>query len=197
MGWSCSWVGVQGSTRAEVLGALGFVETDEMAEPGSGEAKWSASEVDDGWLIVFSENFDWGGPDRVRDLSALGPSVGLQFEDKVAMTSIACAAKDGVEIWRVSHVNGPGEPLVVTGDPPPTFEEIRREFAQKQAEDDDVDYFHEVPIETVKSVCGYRADDWEPPFTVVRQVGAAAESEPARGGGRRPGFLSRLLGGGR
>ena len=117
------------------------------------------------------------------------------------MTSIACAAKDGVELWRVSHVNSDeeGEALEVTGDPPPAFVGIRDRLLQKQAEadGDSVDYLHDIPIEVAKSVCGYRADDWEPPFAALRRIGETAESKPAAAtaGGGLFGLLRGLLGG--
>jgi hypothetical protein len=204
MGWMCSWVGVQGVQgvqRTEVLETLGLVETGQVVEPGSGASTWCVGEVEGGWLIVFSEDFDWGNPERVRNLSAFGLTVGLQFEDKVEMTSIACAAQDGVELWRVSHVNSDDEhkALIVTGDPPPAFKDIREALINEQAEadDDSVDYLHDIPIEVAKSACGYRADEWLPPFMAVRPIGAPAEPARAAQGHGFLDFLKGLFVGGR
>jgi hypothetical protein len=134
-----------------------------------------------------------GGAERVRELSALGLSVGLQFEDKVDMTSIACAARDGVELWRVSH-NEKDEPLTVTGEPPAEFKSIRARLTQAQADDDEVDFLHDIPIEVAESVCGYRAEDWDPPFAAVSRIGAP--DEPERKGGLLR-FVKGLFGSGR
>jgi hypothetical protein len=194
MGWSCSWAAVQGADKAQVLGRLGFVETTTEVEPGSRGAKWSLSPFAGDWLIIFSEDFDWGGPDRVLELSRFGPAVGLQFEDKVEMASIACAAKDGAEVWRVSHRNSDDdeEQLVVTGNPPAALSDIRKPLElEQQDEDGGTDYLHDIPIEVAKSVFGYRADDWEPPFVALQKVGAATEERPSGG------FFKRLFGGGR
>lgn len=196
MGWMASWAGVRGASREAVLAALGFEETGELVEPGSRGRNFSIGEVGDGWVIVFSEDFEWGTPERVVELSRLGPALGLQFEDKVEMTAIACGAENGVETWRVSHVNDEGREISVSGDPPPGFAQIRDECLRLQAEDpsDDVDYLHELPLDLCKSVCGYRADDWLPPFMAVKRIGAPAKAERRAEHARGGGFFSRLFG---
>lgn len=200
MGWMASWVGVQGVSRETVMEALSFEETGDMVEPGSRACDFSVGEVDDGWVIVFSEDFDWGTPARVVELSRLGPAVGLQFEDKVEMTSIACGAENGVELWRVSHVNEPGREIEVSGNPPAAFTEIRDRVLEDQEADKTggVDYIHELPLEVAKSVCGYMADDWIPPFLGVKPIGApekrGMKAAPARAPSQGGGFFSRLFG---
>lgn len=189
MGWMCSWVGVQTTDREALLNALGMVEAGDDVEPGSRSSDWSIGELPGGWLIVFSEGFEWGSPERARELSAFGRAVSLQFEDKVDMTSVACEARDGVELWRVSH-SAEEEDLEITGEPPPGFESIRDRLSQDQEEEDgeSVDYLHDIPIEVAKSVCGYRADDWIPPFAALRQVRPSPAAGPAA-----PGGLGRFL----
>jgi hypothetical protein len=120
MGWMCSWVAVK-ADKAAVLDALEFVETGEESEPGSRAAPFCVAERPGGWTVVFSEDFEWGDPGRVTELSRLGLAVGCQFEDKVEMTSVACAAEAGVELWSVFHNADPIDRLDVTGAPPPEF----------------------------------------------------------------------------
>ncbi len=183
MGWMCSWVGVQGATRSAVLARLGFEETGPAVIPGVRDAAFSAGDVGD-WIIVFSETFDWGSPEQALSLSDLGLTVSLQFEDKVEMTSVACGARDGVELWRVSHVNDVGRELVAAGEMPPEFDDIRDRLMREQAGDDgSCDYLHDIPIEVAKSVTGYRTDDWEPPFAALKRIGEAAEPAREPGGG--------------
>lgn len=152
----------------------------EQVEPGSRSAAMSCSERPGGWLILFSEDFDWADRSRVLELSRFGLAVGCQFEDKVDMTSIACAAQSGVELWRVSHVNNPVYRLDVTGDPPAEFATIRDGLVRAQdedgGEDSGADFIHDVPLELAKSVCGYRADEDESVFVGLRRASGSTDT---------------------
>jgi hypothetical protein len=201
-----SWVAVQGASKDALIEALGLEETGEEADPGSREAEFYIGERPNGWVVVFSEDVEWGDQARVIDLSRFGPAVGLQFEDKVEMTATACGATDGVVLWRVHHVNDPLYRLDVTGDPPPELEAIRaRQFREQEedgGEDSDADFIHDIPIEVAKAACGYRADEADEPFLALTRPGrslaarrpaaktAGPPSAPAGGG-----FLSRLFSG--
>ena len=147
----------------------------------------------DGWVVLFSEAFDWADAERVLALSRFGLTVGCQFEDKVDMTSIACACRDGVELWRVSHANDPNHRLDVTGDPPAQFAEIRDRLLRDQEEDggeeSDVDYLHDVPLDLARSVCGYRADEDRSVFVGLRPAGTSPQPSPKPA----PGMVGKLL----
>lgn len=204
MGWMASWVAVQGASKDALIEALGLEETGEDADPGSRDAEFYISERPNGWVVVFSEDVEWGDQTRVVDLSRLGPAVGLQFEDKVEMTATACAARDGVVLWRVHHVNDPLYRLDVSGEPPAELEAIRARLFREQQEDggeeSDADFIHDIPIEVAKAACGYRADEAEEPFLALARPGRAAAAREvvrkraspptSRSGG---GLLSRLF----
>jgi hypothetical protein len=189
----CSWVAVQGAAKAEVLDALGLVETAEEVLPGSRSVPLSCAERPGGWLILFSEDFDWADRGRVLELSRFGLTVGCQFEDKVEMTSVACAARNGEELWRVFHANDPKHRLDVSGEPPREFTEIRdrlfREQEEDGGEDSGVDFIHDIPLEVAKVACGFRADEDESVFAGLKR----AAGSPGAEGAERPGFLARLL----
>lgn len=187
MAWMCSWIGVRGADKVEVLDALNLVVQGFEVEPGTRAAPFSCCERTDGWLIVFSEDFDWARPERVRELSRLGLAVGCQFEDEVEMTSIACVAEAGAEIWRVCHVNE--EDLEVAGDPPAEFAVIRDRLLQEQAEHADADYLHDLPLELAKSVCGFRADEDEGVFFALSGAGLQGGQRSDRSAG----LLDKLL----
>ena len=193
MGWMCSWVAVQGAAKSELLDALRLVETGEPVEPGSRSSGMSCAERPGGWLILFSEDFDWADRDRVLELSRFGLTVGCQFEDKVEMTSVACAARNGEELWRVFHINDPIYRLDVSGDPPGEFASIRDKLFREQEEDggeeSDADFIHDIPLEVAKAVCGYRADEDESPFIGLMRIDGSADA----GGRRKVGLLGILL----
>jgi hypothetical protein len=178
-----SWVAVQGAPKDVLIEALGLEETGEEADPGSREAEFYIGERANGWVVVFSEDIEWGDQARVIDLSRFGPAVGLQFEDKVEMTATACAATDGVVLWRVHHMNDPIYRLDVSGDPPPELEEIRARLFREQEEDggeeSDADFIHDIPIEVAKAACGYRADEADEPFLALARPGRSAASKRA------------------
>ena len=173
MGWSCSWVAVKGAAADEVLAALDLVETGQEALPGSRSAPMCYRVRPDGWLVLFSEDFDWGERARVLELSRFGMTVGCQFEDKVEMTSVATCAEAGVELWRVFHVNDPLYRLDVSGEPPAAYAAIRdahiREQDEDGGEDSNADFIHDSPLELAKAagiLCG-RAGTSDPVDALV------------------------------
>lgn len=194
MGLSASWVAIQKCSLSELLDHLDLVETGEEMFPESAAFSWA--EFPNQWAIVFSEDFDWGSPARVRELSRFGLALGCQFEDKVEMTSLLCAARDDQELWRVFHNNVKSiYRLDVTGEPPSALWEIRDRIFEEQDRDGGekagVDYVHEIPFELAKTVCGYRHDEDE---TLFRELCSASISV-SETGARKVGFLGRLISG--
>lgn len=194
MGWSSSWVAIQGGAKTEILEHLGLVETGQDIQPGTGSAPFSLAELPQDWVVVFSEDFDWASTNRVLELSRFGLTVGCQFEDKVAMTSSICAARGGVELWRVFHDHeGSIYRLDVTGEPPVELAAIRGRLFEEQekagGEDAGVDYVHEIPFELAQAVCGYRHDEDEAIFMGLMRAGGAELAAVAP----KSSFLERLL----
>jgi hypothetical protein len=193
MGWSSSWVAVRGANKGELLASLGFEESGQEVAPGTRAAPFCCAQLERGWLVVFNEDFDWASAARVRQLSQFGLAVGCQFEDRVMMTSAACAARDGVELWRVFHDNEASiYRLDVTGEPPAELAAIRDRLFKEQGaaggDSSSTDYVHDVPIELAKAVCGYRHDDDDAAFVGLRRTGASAVNPS-----RRLTFLQKVL----
>lgn len=200
MGLMCSWIGIQGAKKDAVLEALGLAATDRPVDPGCRQAPFSCAELPNGWLIIFSEDFDWADRERLLELSQFGLAVACQFEDKVEMESVASAARDGVELWRVYHKNDPYGLLDVTGEPPEEFAGIRAHFLEKQeadgGEESSTDYLHDIPLEVAKAACGYRVDDSEDEFVALDRIGGHIQEKATAGSAASPkrGFLARLFG---
>jgi len=98
------------------------------------------------------------------------------------MTAILRAAEDGRELWSVSHINDPDHALDVTGEPPAEFEEIRRKYEKQQAEDDDVDWLQEIPLELARRLSGYRVDEDPIDFIALARPSAGGEKEAVSSG---------------
>jgi hypothetical protein len=196
MGLSCSWIAIKGASQADLLDAIGMETSDQKVIPGEQSTKFSFHSFPNGWSVLFSEDFDWGDHERVRDLSRFGSAIGCQFEDHVEMTSTAVGAKDGVELWRVHHFNTPKYRLDISAAPPSELEAIKAKFFRLQDEDggekSSVDYICEIPISLAKAITGYHPleDDSDEMtyFTALKLLGAA-EPEPYK----RPGLFSLLF----
>jgi len=176
----CSWIAVRTDDKAALLNYLGTVETGELVTPGCGQSEMSVHQTENGWTILFCEDFAWADSTQILKLSRFGTAVGVQFEDKVAMEATAHAAEQGKRLWRVSH-NGEGDaPLKVTGTPPREFAAIRRNFERKQAEDNGVDWLSEIPLELVRTISGYRADEDAIEFVALDSIAVSKAKKPRR-----------------
>jgi hypothetical protein len=178
-----SWIGVKGLDKEQVLGRLGFVETDDQ-----NKARLSYAEQPSGWIIIYSNDEGWASPHRVATLSQSGSAVGCQMSE-VVMCSAACGCQGGVRQWSVTHDPEKGEPLKIDGEPPAEFVAIRDRLFREQEQDDSVDYIFDVPIALTAALCGFRPDEPGPepePFFVL--------IAPAKGGGstQRPGAFNWL-----
>ena len=198
MGWMASWVAVQGAARIEVFEHLGLAELGGEVLPGTRAAPFCCREFPDGWLVIFSEDFDWASSKRLLDLSRLGFALACQFEDKVEMTSALTAARDGVELWRVFHDNTQSIfRLDVSGEPPAALAAIRdKSFEEQRAdggEESSTDFVHDVPLELGRAVCGFHAEEVDAPFTALRKASASGMG----GEGKPRGLLGKLLSFGR
>jgi hypothetical protein len=133
----------------------------------------SVHQAENGWTILFSEDFGWADSGQILKLSRFGMAVGVQFEDKVAMEATTYVAEKGKRLWRVSHNAEDDEPLEVRGTPPEEFAAIRRKFEQKQAKDDSVDWLSEIPLELARMISGYRVDEDAIDFVALESVAVA------------------------
>lgn len=188
MGLMCSWVAIQTQARADVLDHLGMIETDMLVEPASRRGQMSVHQHDNGWLYVFTNDFDWADQARVLDLSRFGMTLGVQVEDKVDMACIVCAADGGRELWSVGHVNKPGQELTISGNPPEALGPIRSKYEALHTAENSADYLCEIPLQLARVVSGYRVDEDPIDFNALVSPRAAPAAVAGRGG-----LLSRIV----
>jgi len=151
---------VKGKLPQAVRDELSFRMTDEREEIP--ESELTAVEMPNGWYLIVSNHTEQVVSDAaMRSLSSTGCELVTCFVEEHVMVSRATGWKDGQLRWSVTH-DTQKDPmhLDVQGEPPPQFAAIRdRNFAEQAAADRDVDWLFDIPVETARSVTGYRHDE--------------------------------------
>lgn len=185
MGFSNSWIAVEGERKQSVLEALELTETGQEAEFA---ARFAGAQLANGWYVILSSHFEFA-PERLAAASADGVAIGGQVEEHVMFSALR-GFENGVEAWWVTHDPEKGiYDLGFGGTPPKQLAEIRDRLVSTQqaegGEDADVDFIFEVPVKLGVALCGYRVDGGEgvedPEFFVLTPP-------------RRPGLFERLFG---
>lgn len=179
MGVACSWIAVRTGDKAGLLRHLGLVETGELVQPGCEQSDMSIHQMENGWTIVFAEDFGWASPEQTVDLSRFGTALGIQYEDRVDMEAAIYAAEGGKSLWSVTHANEPDRLLDITGTPPRAFHAIRRVCEAKQAEDDGVDWLAEIPLELARTLSGYSVTEDAIEFVALDTAPPPIAPDPA------------------
>jgi hypothetical protein len=185
MGLLNSWIAVQGVGKDVLREKFGLEEMGEEGFAIEVASPLSYAELPGGWLIVCGD-YEWAGVERVKALSRSGAALGVILNDKVDdLETKAFAAKDGELLWEVSAVD---LELTVEGTPPPEFEPLHRKYTSPEATAEDELAIHEIPVELARMLCGFRADEDQPPFTGLRSVAGGPFESP-----RKSGCLGLLL----
>jgi hypothetical protein len=59
MGWMSSWVAVKDVSPEDFPRAVQMEMTEELTWPGSKTARFYFKQRDNGWSVLFSEDFEW------------------------------------------------------------------------------------------------------------------------------------------
>jgi hypothetical protein len=150
------WMAIQGS-RDLLLDYLGFEPMGETSNEMG--ANYACRELPGGWVVFVAPGYNYRIEDAVKHLP---PEplvlVGEAFES--VMFSSLRAYRGNGQLWSVVHdPDKTPRGVVVEGDPPSPFADIKRELEAEQAddEDDDVDHIFDLPTKLGKSLCGYPA----------------------------------------
>jgi hypothetical protein len=160
MGYSLSWIAVKGKPPQAVRDEFSFRLTDKREE--FPESELTAVEMPSGWYVIVSNRSEQVVSDAaMQRLSSSGCELVTCFVEEHVMVSRATGWKEGQLVWSVTHDAQKGLlHLDVQGEPPAAFAAIRdRKFAEQAAGDRDCDYLFDIPVETARSVAGYRHDE--------------------------------------
>jgi hypothetical protein len=195
MGFSHSWIAVQGLAPEQALATL---ELEIAAESGNGF--WNGISLlawPDGWLLVLSDDDENAFKGRLARLAVLGSAVACSINERV-MYSEARGYAAGEQIWRVVHDPNGDESLYslqISGTPPEQLEAIVRDArAEQDAEGGDkadVDVIFDVPPKLAQSICGFMLGEGDPDeirYSALQPIGGWPV--PAA----KPGFFARLFG---
>lgn len=186
MGFSLSWLAVKGKSSQAIRDELGFRPTGEKEKIP--ESDLSAVEMPNGWYLIVSNHTEQVVPDAtLQQLSSFGCELVTCFVEEHVTVSNATGWSNGQMKWSVTHdAQKDQKHLAIQGEPPAGFSGIRDNLFEKQTGKDDCDYIFDIPVETAKSVVGYRYDQDVP--------GLSADVFEVLTAPKKPSFVRKLLG---
>lgn len=167
MGYSLSWLAVQGKSAEAIHQQLGLTVTGEFCDYG--DAPIVGCQVHLGWYLIVAKGCDHKliSDEIVRQVSLNCSVIACSIEEHV-MFSSSSEWSDGQQKWRILHRGGDYGPtdLSFEGTPPRQFSELRERYSSKQdaegGEKADVDWIFEIPLELAKSYVGFKHDEETP-----------------------------------
>jgi hypothetical protein len=169
MGYSLSWIATNGLAADAVLAALNLERTGSVAEYA--QSPLSAAELPSGWFLLVAKGCDHPilNADVLGDLSRKRCHVVACSIEEHVMVCYAEGWRDGARIWRAEHdAQQDRHHLSSEGQLPASFAAAHRVYANQQraegGKEAGVDYYFEVPLQTAKSVVGFKHDEETPDF---------------------------------
>lgn len=162
MGYAISWLGCRGLPFEAIISRLSLRTTDRHDE--FAHAMISAQEIDDAWTIVVANqcNHEIVKAPSLAELSGGCQVIACNIEEHVMYSSAECW-HDGRRIWHVEHASEEGENhLAAEGEPPNCLAQLVADAHRKRAEDSEIGWFFEIPLECAKALVGFKHDEDHP-----------------------------------
>jgi hypothetical protein len=156
MGYAVSWLAVRGKPAHQVLDELRLRGTGEYDKSPYSPHLWG-TELPVGWYLIYANRCEFLDQAPIERLSTGAEVVTCLVEEHV-MVSEAAGWKDGQRRWFAAHdADVAIEHITAEGDLPPVFTSIRDRLAAEQAqEDEEVDYYFDIPVELALAVTSFR-----------------------------------------
>jgi len=129
----------------------------------------SAAELPSGWFLLVARGCDHAilESEVLARLSEDGCHVVACSVEEHVMYCSAEEWRAGARLWGAQHDAQKGMlHLKSDGSPPVGFDEVQRTYADHQraegGEKADVDYYFEIPLQTAKSIVGFKHDEATP-----------------------------------
>nr|NJM01068.1 hypothetical protein [Desulfobacula sp.] len=186
MGYSISWVAVKKKTPERLLQEMGLSPTGAMADYG--REPFTGRTLPSGWfLLVFNKcEHKFIRPDSLTSLSSNCDLVAASAEEHV-MVSTSEFWRNGRQIWRIEHdAQESIDHLRTSGVLPDSYTAIQRQCAEEQEQaggkNADADYFFDIPLQTAKSIVGFKHDDddglEDDGFEVFKTYASSSRTKP-------------------
>lgn len=162
MGYSLSWLACRGLPFEAVTSRLSLRATDR--HDAFSRAAISAQTLGDAWHLVIAHrcNHRIITAPSLAALSAGAEVVACAIEEHVMYAS-AEHWRDGQRIWHIEHCSEMGENhLAVEGSPPACLAQCVAETQRLQAEDREVGWYFEIPLDCAKRLVGFKHDEDDP-----------------------------------
>jgi len=193
MGFAISWLAVKGKTPEAVIQELGLTPTGEMAEYG--ESLFTGRALPSGWflLVINQCEHKFVKPNSLASLSSNCEAIACSIEEHV-MVCTSELWRNGAQVWRIEHdAQQSIDHISTSGLLPDDYPTIEREFAEQQKQAGgkkaDTDYFFDIPLQTAKSIVGFKHDEAEledESFEVFKGNEASPHTDPISNQGKRP-----------
>jgi hypothetical protein len=159
-----AWIGIRGSSRAEVCARLGLTDAKRPADRELDEL--AIAELPNGWTIVRSLKFSYPSQKRLAKLSRGVEAVAVLVQVSVGVSG-AEFWRDGRLVWSVTHqLWNSLYDLETKGEPPAALTAIHEQQRRQQDEAGGLaasdDYLLIVPLLLGREICGYFPE--EPPL---------------------------------
>lgn len=158
MGFSISWVGLNGIRIEAALERLGLRETGEDDE--ANEAPFSIASQGD-WIVVWANDFEYfRDKRRLAELSQDGRAIAVCAEEHVMFSGVG-EWRDGQHVWQIDHdAQQSDDHIAVSGNPPDRLSALCDAAREQQKTDgDDVDFFFDVPTGLAREITGFKHDE--------------------------------------
>src|SRR5262245_45587635 len=163
MGYSLSWLAFKNLPPDVGLARLGLTATDRLAEyarePVSGQP------LPNGWFLVVMKGCDHPllSESALSVLSAEAEVVACSVEEHVMVSSAELWA-NGQRRWRAEHdAQRSIRHLTTSGTLPAAYADALRNAQEAQdaesADEAEVDYFFEVPLQLARDIAGFKHDE--------------------------------------
>jgi hypothetical protein len=163
VGYAISWLAVRGKDSAAVTASLGLKASGEKTEYA--EAMYTGRPLPSGWflLVINQAEHKFLNQDSLARLSQGSEVIASTIEEHV-MVCASEAWKDGVKVWRIEHdAQESIDHINASGALPDVYASIKSSLSKQQEEAGgktaDTDYFFDIPLQTAKSIVGFKHDE--------------------------------------
>jgi hypothetical protein len=154
---------VRGKDPAAITSSLALKARGEKAEYA--EAMFTGRSLPSGWflLVINQADHKFLAPESLSQLSQGSEIVASTIEEHV-MVCTSEAWKDGVKVWHIEHnAQESIDHINASGALPDVYAAIKSSLSKKQEEAGgkkaDTDYFFDIPLQTAKSIVGFKHDE--------------------------------------